>query len=220
MEEYLTPTKFIDFDTPAVRRFAEDRAAAGATEIEKAIALYYAVRDEVRYDPYSFSLEAETYPASVTLANGYGFCVPKAILLAALARAIGIPAAVGFADVRNHLSSEKLRAVMNGNDEFVWHGYTGLYLEDRWVKATPTFDRVLCEKFGVKTLEFDGRTDAMMHPFDSAGKKHMEYTADHGLFADFPSERAFAIYRATYPEAALILGKSHGRFETEAPLAN
>src|SRR5574341_322846 len=65
----------------------------------------------------------------------------------AVARVVGIPARVGYADVRNHLSTPKLRELVGG-DLFVWHGYAELHLEGRWVKATPAFNLTLCERFG------------------------------------------------------------------------
>jgi transglutaminase-like putative cysteine protease len=119
-------------------------------------------------------------------------------VLAAVARALGIPGRLGFADVRNHLSTERLRQLMK-TDTFIFHGYTELFLDDRWVKATPTFNLSLCEKFGVNPLNFDGRNDSLFHPYDREGKKHMEYVRDHGHFADVPYERIVAYFREYYP---------------------
>jgi len=132
------------------------------------------------------------------LAQGYGWCVPKAALLAAAARAAGIPARVGYADVRNHLSTERLRRMVQ-TDLFVWHGYTDLWIEGRWVKATPAFNLSLCERFGLLPLDFDGRSDSIYHPFDKAGNRHMEYVNQHGAFDDMPLDRIVADFEAHYP---------------------
>ena len=105
--------------------------------------------------------------------------MPKATLLAAACRAIGIPARVGFADVRNHLSTARMREVMQ-TDVFYWHGYAVLLLDGAWRKATPAFNRELCERFDLLPLEFDGRADSLYHPFDRQGHRHMEYLADRG----------------------------------------
>ena len=195
--ENLRPTAFIDSDHPAVQAFAAEHAR-GATERDRAVSLVYAVRDGFRYDPYRIDLSLEGMRASSVLAQGYGWCVPKAALLAAAARAAGIPARVGYADVRNHLSTERLRRMVQ-TDLFVWHGYTDLWLDGRWVKATPAFNLSLCERFGLLPLDFDGRADSIYHPFDKAGNRHMEYVRQHGAFDDMPLDRIVADFEAHYP---------------------
>jgi transglutaminase-like putative cysteine protease len=132
------------------------------------VALVYAVRDGFRYDPYRIDLSPAGMKASTVLANGYGWCVPKATLLAAACRAAGIPARLGFADVRNHLSTERMRETMK-TDLFVWHGYTDLWIDGAWRKATPAFNLALCERFGLLPLDFDGLHDSIYHPFDLRG---------------------------------------------------
>jgi len=202
LDACLRPGHFVDSDAPAVRAFAE-RACAGARDPrERAVALYYAVRDGWRYDPYSAGADPDAYRASRVVETRAAFCIPKAILLAAAARASGIPARVGFADVRNHLASEKLRARMGGSDLFVFHGFTELWLGAGFVKATPAFDRGLCDRFGVKPLEFDGSADSLLHPFDVEGRRHMEYVRDRGSFLDFPFEAMRAAFREEYPPEA------------------
>ncbi|MES1944692.1 hypothetical protein PC39_11272 [Salinisphaera sp. PC39] len=195
--DYLAPGDFIDSGQAAIQAFARDRAGVGEDR-QRAVRLYYAVRDEIRYDPYTFSLDPVHLRASATLAAGRGYCVPKACLLAACARAAGIPARIGLADVKNHLASERLLRLMQ-TDIFYHHGYTELWLGGRWVKATPAFNIELCERFGVKALEFDGREDALMHEFDTAGRRHMQYLADHGPRADLPLAELEAVYRKHYP---------------------
>ncbi|MBS4038784.1 MAG: transglutaminase family protein, partial [Hydrogenophaga sp.] len=113
-------TASIDADHPAIRAFVAAHRR-GSTVREQAVSLVHAVRDEVRYDPYRIDLSAPGMRASTCLQQGFGWCVPKAVLMAAVARAADIPARLGFADVRNHMSTEKLRRTM-GTDVFVWHG--------------------------------------------------------------------------------------------------
>jgi transglutaminase-like putative cysteine protease len=196
-EACLAPTPLIDSAHPEVLAFADRHARCG-DDTERAVALYYAVRDGFRYDPYRIDLRPEGMRASAVLAAGYGWCVPKAALLAAVARAAGIPARVGYADVRNHLSTERMRATMT-TDVFIWHGYTELWLAGAWRKATPAFNVELCERFGLHPLEFDGRSDSIYHPFDRAGNRHMEYLADRGSFAEVPLERIVTDFRVVYP---------------------
>lgn len=215
--ELLAPSPFFQNDTPEVIRFAE-RAVAGATDpVERGVRLFYAVRDEIRYDPYRIPLDAEGYRATTVLRDQAAFCIPKANLLAGAARAVGIPAAVGFADVKNHLCTEKLRKAM-GTDLFIYHGYTVLKLGGKWLKATPAFNLSLCEKFEVLPLEFDGHGDALLHPFDTHNRKHMEYVRDRGCFAEFPCDEILTAFQAEYPAFFEAVRAMQGRFEDEKPL--
>ncbi len=217
MAQYTRPGRYVDSDHPEIRRFAEE-AGRGQDAREKAVALYYAVRDRIRYDPYRLDLSEGGLKASRTLALGYGFCINKAALYAAALRALGIPARLGFADVRNHLTSPKLAAVMR-SDIFVFHGYTEVWLEGRWVKATPAFNLSLCEKAGILPLDFDGRTDSIFHPFDRSGRRHMEYVRQRGTYDDVPRDEIIAAFIAAYPTAQAWLRGSAaiaGDFETEA----
>jgi transglutaminase-like putative cysteine protease len=216
---YLRPTPCVESDAPAVLAFAARVTDGAATARERAVRLFYAVRDEIRYDPYGVILTQEGLRATAVLERGAGFCVAKAVVLAAAARAAGIPARLGFADVRNHLTTERLRTQM-GTDVFAFHGYTELHLDGRWVKATPTFNQSLCERFGVKPLEFDGENDSLLHPFDAAGQRHMEYLRDRGTHADVPIEEMRAIFAEHYPGmAAAAAPAAGGDFEREATQA-
>ena len=193
----LACTALIDGDHPQVQGFARQHAL-GADDRERAVSLYYAVRDGFRYDPYRIDLSVAGMRASHVLEIGVGWCVTKAALLAAAARAAGIPARVGYADVRNHLSTERMRQTMK-TDLFVWHGYTELWLVGRWVKATPAFNIELCDRFGLLPLEFDGRSDSLYHPFDKAGNRHMEYVNQRGAFDDMPLAQIVADFQVVYP---------------------
>lgn len=193
----LTPAEMLDSDHAAVIEFARLHAL-GDDDSTRAVALYLAVRDGFRYDPYRIDLSVQGMKASTVLAHGHGWCVPKAALLAAACRAAGIPARVGYADVRNHLSTARMRESM-GSDLFVWHGYTDIWLEGAWRKATPAFNIELCERFGLLPLEFNGRDDSLYHPFDRAGNRHMEYVAQHGAFDDVPLPRILEAFDLHYP---------------------
>jgi len=197
LDAYRRPTRFVDSGHPVVVAFAERHTAGAADEARRASLLFRAVRDGIRYDPYSVSGDPEAYRASTVATVEAAYCVPKAVLLAASARAVGIPARVGFADVRNHLQSEKLRERM-GTDLFVCHGFTELHLGGRWVKATPTFNIELCERFGVAPLEFDGTEDALLHQNAAGGGRYMEYVSDRGAFVDLPLDWLLAMLRHHY----------------------
>jgi transglutaminase-like putative cysteine protease len=215
---YLAPTPYIDCDNQQIADYAHGLTRPDASPVENAISLYYAVRDDVRYDPYNILLDPVHLKASCTLQARRGYCVAKAILLAAVSRAVGIPSRLGFADVKNHLTTARLRAIMQ-TDLFVYHGYTELLLNGRWVKATPAFNRTLCERFNVKPLDFDGVNDSVFQAYDLMGNKHMEYVWDHGTFADVPLGDIVESFRLHYPrltvEGVLV---NEGGFEDEARL--
>jgi transglutaminase-like putative cysteine protease len=213
-DQFLAPAAFIDSGSPNVADFAK-QAIAGITNPRAAILrLYAAVRDTIIYDPYVNFADPANFRASGVLAAGRGFCIGKSALLAATARAIGVRARVGYADVRNHLTSPRLFEKIN-TDVFLWHSYTELYLSGRWVKATPAFDRALCDRVGVRPLEFDGNTDSLFQPFDQTGRRHMEYLRDRGAFADVPFETIKADFVKTYPALMRNSGLS-GDFRSEA----
>lgn len=210
---WLAPTWFIDSDHDDVADFARTTVGAATDPVDRAVALFHAVRDRIRYDPYNVAYEREAFRASSVVHSRTNWCVPKSVLLTASARHLGIPARLGFADVRNHLTSEKLSATM-GTDLFVWHGYAELLLPDpnpndgggelRWFKLSTAFNIELCDRFGVKVLEFDGTADALMHPYDQAGNRHMEYVRQRGSFDDLPFQQILAdfaeIYGTTFGE--------------------
>jgi transglutaminase-like putative cysteine protease len=206
LQDYLSPSLCVDSDHPDVLALAQKLADPKGSALENAITLYYWVRDDIRYNPYSVSPEIDGYRASATLAAKQGWCVPKAILLAALCRAANIPARLGFADVRNHLSTEQLREMMQ-TDVFYYHGYTAIYLNEKWVKATPAFNVQLCDRFGLKALEFNGLEDSIYHEYDRAGNRHMEYLNDRGQHPDLPYDEMMCLFREHYPKMMQMLSQ-------------
>lgn len=197
--KYLAPTSIIDSDHPEVAAFAAEAAGDATDPVEQAVRLYYAVRDGVRYDPYYPFYKPEHYRASNVLRGRRGFCIPKVSVLCAVARSRGIPARPAFADVRNHLATKQLLEFI-GSDLFSYHGYVDLFLEGKWVKATPAFNKELCARHHVAPLEFDGRTDSVFQPYNERNKRFMEYVAYHGFYADIPVEEIVAAWEKTYGE--------------------
>lgn len=219
LDACLAPGRLVDSDAPDIVEYARWVVGDTGDELERARRLYLAVRDDLRYDPYRIGRRPEELLASRTLRQGWGFCVTKAAVLAATARAQRIPARLGFADVRNHLTSDKLRHFL-GTDLMVFHGYTELHLRDRWVKATPAFNRSLCEKVGMAPLEFDGLSDSIYQPLDLAGRRHMEYVRQRGVRLDIPVEEMWSAWTEAYgpamQQAADTPGGDWRDFEREA----
>jgi transglutaminase-like putative cysteine protease len=217
--EYTAAGEFIDSGDADVQEFARKVTAGAGEALPRAVKLYYAVRDEILYDPYYAGEARRYFRASDCLRAKRGFCIPKAALLAAVARCVGIPARVAFADVRNHLSTKKLIELIGG-DIFIWHSFTEMHLEGRWVKATPAFNLSLCQRFGVRPLEFDGRHDSLFHEYDQGGRRHMEYVRERGNYADVPYETILADFRKTYSRWMKLVSEGRrGDFAAEVEKA-
>jgi transglutaminase-like putative cysteine protease len=223
---YLTPTAIIDSDHKNIRDYAIKTIGRSSDPVDIAAKLYLAVRDGIRYDPYSPFYLPEHYRASYVLQRGRSFCVPKASLLCALGRACGIPSRVGLADVRNHLTTKQLIDFM-GSDLFVCHGFVELYLEGKWVKATPAFNRELCEKHHVPPLEFNGHEDSLFQPYNLRNQRFMQYVAFRGVYADVPVEEIVDAWQVAYgadrvknwiKEFEEAEGRSFSDFESEEVL--
>lgn len=225
---YLEATEYFDFGVPAMKQFVDEAIGDAATATDKAVRLYYAVRDRVRYDPYCMSGDPATYKASYVLETRAGYCIQKAILLAACTRAVGIPTGLGLSNVTNHLCTERLLDLMGGKTLFVNHGYAVMFLESGWVKAAPAFNIELCEKFHVLPTEFDGSENALFQEFDKHGRLHMEYEADHGIWSDYPHDRVMSDFEDYYPKGmyaecakhrAGMAARAAARFEDEQPIS-
>ncbi len=212
-DDALRPGTFIDSDAPSIQEVAA--RLKGATPRETAIALYRFTRDEIRYHPYGDYTDPETYRASAVLAKRMGYCVGKASLYAALCRAAGIPAALGLADVKNHLATPELMERV-GTNVFHYHGFVALMPDDRWIKASPTFNASLCSKLGVGVLEFDGVNGALLQPHDEAGRQFMGYLADHGVWQDVPFTPLLAEMKRLYPHLTIPGGIRGASMEREA----
>lgn len=198
MKEYLQPTEFLDFDNESVREFAERNSDGSKTECEKAIKLYTAVRDSFQYNPNILDLRREGLKASDLLKRNRGYCVEKAVLLAASARAVGVPSRLSFYIVRNHIATEKLEKLLRKN-YLVFHGAAEFFLDGKWLKATPAFNKQLCDYLKVEPLEFDGSTDSIFQEYDKAGNVFMKYLHDYGAFDDLPYELYLSELKKHYP---------------------
>jgi transglutaminase-like putative cysteine protease len=226
LAQYIQATDIIDSDHPDIRTFAAETIGKAGEPLDKAVRLYYAVRDGIRYDPYyPFYLPAH-YRASHVLKIRRGFCIPKASLLCAAGRACGIPSRPGFANVRNHLATRQLLEFM-GSDLFVFHGFTEFFLEGKWVKATPAFNRELCERFGVPPLEFNGREDSLFQSSGGGQRKFMEYVEFYGSYADIPVDAIVAGFEKAYGQQRVqgwiesfekFGNIRQGRFDSEDPI--
>jgi len=197
-EIYLQSAEFINSDSEEVKQFTQKIIGSSTDPVEQAVKLYYAVRDGYNYNPFDIDFSREAMKASSLLKRNSGYCIDKACLLAACARSIGIPSRLGFAKVRNHIATEKLEEILKTN-VLVFHGYTELFLNGKWVKATPAFNKSLCQKLGVAPLDFDGLQDSQFQPYNKEGSQFMEYLFDYGIFNDVPLELFISELKKHYP---------------------
>lgn len=199
MREYLVPSYFFNADDPRIRDFvAELGMPEQLSPSEKAILLYNEVRDRFFYDPFNIRIQREHLRATQLLEDGRGHCIDKAAFFICTCRHLGIPARLGLAKVKNHMGTAKLEKLIQ-SDVLVPHGYAEVYLEGKWLKCTPAFNRSLCEKLGVAPLEFNGLEDSVFQAYDRGEGGFMEYLEDYGHFADLPLELMISLLQKNYP---------------------
>ncbi len=206
MKQYLAPAVYVDSDAESVIEYALEHTRGITAPVDQAVALYYDIRDRFDYNPYLLDLREIGMKASTLLTRNYGYCIEKANLLAATARVVGIPSRLGFANVRNHIGTGKIEQLL-GDDLLVFHGYTELYLNDQWVKATPAFNNALCQKLGVAPLGFNGLEDSVFQEFDTDNGRFMEYLHDYGTFADIPRDLFIESLNKHYPDVFSIVSQ-------------
>jgi transglutaminase-like putative cysteine protease len=181
-KEYIRPTPTIDCDSAVIRERSKEIISGSNNVQDKAKRLFYFVRDKIKYGSVVDVLNPESYKASRTLMRGYGLCIHKAVLLAAISRSVLIPSRLCLVYIQNHLMPDYMLAFLETN--VVLHGYDELYIRKSWVKATPMFDAGHCERHGYIPVEFDGIHDALLPPHDWQGRRHIEYLDHKGCFAD------------------------------------
>lgn len=197
-ETYTKASSIIDHEHPLLQDFLAQTIESTDNDKTKALKIYYAVRDGWMYSPYQVVFTAEALRASDIMPRTKGHCIDKAILMIALCRAAKIPSRLGLAKVTNHVSTERLEVILQSN-ELVPHGYVEVYLNQKWIKATPAFNQSLCEKLNVAALEFDGETDSLLQSYNEAGGLFMEYIEDYGHFEDIPIAYMIELARTHYP---------------------
>lgn len=196
MSNFLSETSILNFSDLSFDSFLEGVDLSG-NDKERAIQLYYHVRDAFLYDPFHLDLRPEFLQASHVLTKKRAWCVEKSIVLAACARKVGIPSSLGYAIVVNHIGTEKLTHYLR-KEEIVFHGYVSLFIEGKWVKCTPAFDKMICRINKVEPLDWDGETDSMFQAFQG-DQQFMEYVHFYGDFEDVPVELMNAEMKLHYP---------------------
>ena len=185
IEMYLKPTFAIDSENKNIVETATRLTQNCSSDEEKAVKLFYFVRDSIPYSIFMISVFIEDFRASRILEWGKGYCVQKAVLLTALARAAVIPTRLVFAKIANHRTPRHITEKL-GNNIFPRHGYNQFFLDGRWLSAAATFNKDLCEKNGLPTVEFDGKKDAILPEKDLKGEPYIEYLEKFPPEQDLP----------------------------------
>ncbi len=199
LNDYLQPTYFIDFNSDIVHNLAEELKEGVNGEVELAKKIFEHVRDNIKYsiEIFRHNFDASDFKASTTIIKGKGFCIPKSITLVALLRAVSIPARLHFADIINHRSLPYIQEWM-GTNIFIYHTYVEIYLNDNWIKVTPSFETVLCKRHNLPVCDFDGINDAIFQPYDNLGRPFVEYVKDRGTAADLPYQEIIETFEKDY----------------------
>lgn len=198
----LKATEFLDYDSQTVADYTSRVVGTEKDPVKQAVKLYYAVRDRIRYDVYAVDMSRQGMKASSIIKNRVGFCIHKSVVFAAASRSLGIPSRLAFGDVRNHISTPALKELVGGN-VFNYHAYAEIYLNGRWVKATPVFNLMLCYLFGIEPLDFDGVNDATLQPYDKDGNQCLEFINHHGSFDDLPYQQCISALKQHHPRLFL-----------------
>jgi transglutaminase-like putative cysteine protease len=174
----------MDIEHPAIKDTLKTLDIAALGPIERAVKIFYFVRDCCHYNMHAITGDFEAYRASEVLKKGEGWCMQKAVLFTTLARAAGIPSRLVLVSIRNHsIPPENL--AMDTNLIFP-HAFNDLFLNGRWVKAAATFDAKICNNIKVAAVEFDGQQDALLPATDLEGRPYIEYLDEFGTHADIP----------------------------------
>ncbi|MGD8562898.1 MAG: transglutaminase-like domain-containing protein [Desulfarculaceae bacterium] len=197
LEVFLEPAPGIQCDHQKVRDLARQVAKGASDDVEAARSLFYFVRDTVRYSVYVPFERLEDYLALNTLERGFGYCVQKGALLCALARSLGIPARLAFADIKNDLLPDHMDRLLPGGI-IRFHCFLEWWLKDRWLKSTPSFDAQLSRNKGWRLVEFSASEDAMLPSQDLEGRPHVSYLAYHGWRLGVPLEEFLEVTRRCY----------------------
>lgn len=183
----LRATPTIDSDHIKIIETAQQVTYGSDDNMERAVRLFYFVRDSIKYNVYMISVFEDDFKASRVLGWGKGYCVQKAVLLTALARAVGIPSRLVFAKIKNHRLPPHVFD-FTGTDTFPRHGYNQFFLNRKWVNAAATFDRKLCENNSLPAVEFNGKEDAVLPNRDLQGRPYITYLEKFSPTADLPFE--------------------------------
>jgi hypothetical protein len=127
--EYLQLTPLLDFDSAAIQELIDSRGWRNLEEAERIRAIYDFCRDEIGL---GYNAD-DAITASAVLADGYGQCNTKSILLMALLRATGTPCRLHGATVAKKLQKGIVDGVLYRiAPESIVHTWAEVYFDGAW----------------------------------------------------------------------------------------
>lgn len=194
----LAETQVLNFRHPDVIHFVKEHITPNMPPHEKIRRLFSAVRDTIWYTPYSMDLTKKGISAAETLERKEGFCVPKAVLLAASLRSQGFPTALGFARVRNHQATQKYLSFFQ-TDVFPFHGFVYVFVEARWITLTPAFNKEWYERYQIPIPDYQPFQNIRLPEKDLKGNPFFQYLKDFGAHPDLPHKLMLQEFANTFP---------------------
>lgn len=189
LNDYLVSDAIVDWQTPLVREKALELTRSLPDEVAKARCLYEWVRDGIPHSNDA-GLDILTCTASEVLQHGTGICFAKSHLLAALLRAVNIPAGFCY---------QVLRFDPPVDNEPVLHGFNAIYLAtlNRWIRVDARGNtNGINAQFSVEkeqlAFAMDPLADEFIYeaifavPVDSVVKRLKQYRTMHDLWQDLP----------------------------------
>ena len=150
---YLTETDIVDYSHPLVQEKVEEIKQCGKTKEAQATLAFLFTRDVIKH---SFDIDGKyvTKSASEAIAKKEGICFAKAHVLAALLRALGIPAGFCYQRVTKKGTPESGYAL---------HGLNAIYWEPTksWFRVDPRGN-----KPGISAT-FNRETEQLAYPIRS-----------------------------------------------------
>jgi hypothetical protein len=142
----LAPTMFLQSDHPKVRAAARVAVGDERDPLAAAERLRHWVHDALEQRP------AATLPNALqVLETRAGDCNEHAVLYAALARAVGLPARV-------------VAGLVYQNDAFLYHAWNEVWLGNGWVTVDAIFDQMPVDVTHIKLVEGGPETHAALVP--------------------------------------------------------
>ena len=195
-DKYLQATKLINSNHFEIVQKTNELTSASDIPEEKARALFYFVRDQIRYVFHADSDE-KFYDAASILEKGRGFCTQKSILFCALARACEIPAGIHFYDIDDYTLPPNFVSLLRTR-RLYRHGIVSLYLNGKWNNYDATLDIELVNRNNLIPVEFSPEHDCLMNEKTKSGEQHIEYVKDYGLCADVSFEEIKSWFKQYY----------------------
>lgn len=165
LEQFLKPTKYCDSDNKDIKNILYEILGNIKDDKEKAIKLFYWVRDNILYRVGYWNRMATD-----TLKEGSGTCTNKANLLVSFFRSIGIPAGYGVMSVmgKEYFGPIMLPKFKSWVSEKSTHVFCYVYIDNSWIKCDPSDDYLLSKKtndfnYTTKLVEWNGHSDAILN---------------------------------------------------------